>query len=223
LLGDDFFWGVDLDTRVTDLIKFERKLQAMAASSSSVDVNKFSVDAKQFRSAREKFIKRSLNVSKLVRDFSGDTYFARSTHNIVIMDSCRNALNDKDWMKGTDTSHGWTFTGINAPFGAYIAYATAQDSFAQDASEQNDMSPFTKAVYFSLTLNEDVDIVFRNVRRQLTALNKQRAATDDSEDIPIPWSSSSLSTSLKLCEVGASRVLPICSGNASPVLLGAKG
>ena len=67
--------------------------------------------------------------------------------NIVVLDACRDDPFSKSWARSAST-HG--LTGINAPSGTFIAYATAPGSVAIDGSGQH--SPFSQAFLNTLSI-----------------------------------------------------------------------
>lgn len=69
------------------------------------------------------------------------------TMNIVVLDACRDDPFSKSWARSA-SSHG--LTGINAPSGTFIAYATAPGSVAIDGSGFH--SPFSQAFLNTLSV-----------------------------------------------------------------------
>ena len=72
---------------------------------------------------------------------------AQCTMNIVVLDACRDDPFSKSWARSA-SSQG--LTGINAPFGTLIAYATAPGSVAIDGAGRH--SPFSQAFLNTLSV-----------------------------------------------------------------------
>lgn len=103
---------------------------------------------------------------------------SRCKSKIIILDACRNNPFVRSWHRGT-TTRG--LSGMDAPEGTFIAYATSPGNVAQDGEGRN--SPYTEALIKALDIqNLTLEDFFKRVLREVRIkTNKQQT----------PWTASS--------------------------------
>lgn len=116
----------------------------------------------------------AVNLKRLL----GEMDYAGNSMNIIVLDACRNNPFARSFRSGSNNG----LASTNAPFGTFIAYATAPGSVAADGTGNNGL--YTQEFLKALDIKgQTIENVFKEVRRNVYKISSGKQ---------VPWDNSSI-------------------------------